>query len=84
MSAKLFETNCKIREVKPKNGKKFTLKELQELVGGYIAIIKPTEDFWVIADDEGKVKNLPVNLHASNIAKIEIYGPAVIIHPEQI
>lgn len=36
MTYKLIKTNGETQEVKPKNGKEFSLEELQGFVGGYI------------------------------------------------
>ena len=46
-------------EVKP-DGKKFSLRKLQELVGGDIEIV-PYGSEMVVCDEEGKLKGRPLN-----------------------
>lgn len=77
----------------PKNGRKFELEELQELVGGYIEVIKLNNKHnqCMIVNEMGKLYNLEHNAEASAIAHSEkaifdsdfIVGNAVIINNEQ-
>lgn len=43
--AKIYKTTGEVIEVEPKNGKDFKLKELQEIVHGYIELVNysPTQ-----------------------------------------
>lgn len=52
-------------EVKPDNGNKFSLARLQELVGGYIEAVPVGKGHYVICDEEGKLKNKPLNIPAT-------------------
>lgn len=59
-----------------------TLEEMQWIVGGYIERVQvryhgKTLDMWV--NEEGLVRNLPINLEASLIAGQTIVGDAFII-----
>lgn len=60
--------------VQPKNGKRFTLGELQEFVKGDIEILTiGGSDDVLIVNGEGKLENLPTNVSAS-----EWYGQTVV------
>ena len=50
--------------VAPANGKKFTLKELQKFVGGYIELV-PCADRVAYCNEEGRLNGLPPNALAS-------------------
>lgn len=56
-------------EVTPKFGNSFTLEELQEHVGGYIEIIRLTNKYLMVINEEGKILNLPFNSEATDIAR---------------
>lgn len=53
--------------VEPSNKKYFTLKELQTIVEGYIQIIPLDNKLSMVANEEGKLINLPYNNEASKI-----------------
>jgi hypothetical protein len=61
MYAKLYKTDGTILDVVPANGTDFQLKELQEMVGGYIEIIPVSNGKIMVLDDEGKLKGKPIN-----------------------
>ncbi len=63
--AKLYEVGCTVKEVQPKDGKKFTLKEAQSLVGGYVELVHLDGDNILLCDEEGLLKEKPVNQEAS-------------------
>ena len=50
------------REISPKT---FSLEELQAIVGGYIELVKLTDDVVMIVDEEGKFKDYPMNYAAT-------------------
>ena len=62
----ICKSNGEVIETSPKNGKDFSLKELKEIVGGYIEIINLGDDYMVV-NEEGKLLNLPFNLDATRI-----------------
>jgi hypothetical protein len=71
-------------EVKPKNGKTFTLKELQTLVGGYVARSYLGCGKAAYLDEDAFLRGLPSNLIASvqisrQIGQIPVYGNALIV-----
>ena len=44
-----------------------TLKELQKMVGGYIEIVHLANGDQMIIDEEGKLKEKPVNMEATEL-----------------
>ncbi|MCQ2232153.1 MAG: DUF3846 domain-containing protein [Paludibacteraceae bacterium] len=61
--AVLIRTNGKKEEVKPKNGKNFSLEELRTSIGGgWIECLPiPSGMGTIVCDEEGKLKGLPMN-----------------------
>lgn len=59
-------------EVLPKNGKRFSLEELQGYVHGLIEMIDLGEG-WMICNEEGKLDALPKNYIATQIARPCLY-----------
>lgn len=49
----------------PPAGKHYTLEELQQAVGGYIEILHVEKGFLMVVNEQGKLKDLPVNRLAS-------------------
>lgn len=84
MVAKLLKVNGEIKQVKPK-GKFFTLSELQKLVGGYIEPLPcaKLEKCVVYGDEEGRLKNKPINVRASRMLGYVVVGDILIV-PESL
>ena len=76
--AKLVKVNGDIITVTPRKGKVFSSDELHEFVGGYIEVISQPNGEFLICDEEGKLKNKPINRKAS-IIWAEHYGPTDVI-----
>lgn len=57
MRVLMFEVGQAPKVVEAEN----KLRSLQELVGGHIEVVGLGEDFLLIADEEGGLKNKPVN-----------------------
>jgi Domain of unknown function (DUF3846) len=53
------------RTITPANGRTFQLQELQQLVGGYIEVLRAPEEHWCFLNEEGKLKALPYNAEAT-------------------
>lgn len=78
--------------VKPKDFKKFTLEELQALVGGYIETVNLTSDRVLVINENGKFENLPINEQATALAHAcnaifpsdYIVGDAVLIYSSML
>ena len=75
----------KCKNVLPKNGVTYTLKELQKYVGGYIEIV-PTQAQRIVfvVNEEGRINGLPLNNTASEIAGMELYGNVLFCFRERI
>lgn len=65
----LIKPNGKEQKVSPAHGKTFTLEELQEYVGGYIEALYLRNDKIMFVDEDGKLKNYPINQKATDIAQ---------------
>lgn len=66
--ATLYRTTGFQHEVRPLNGRAFSLEELQTLIGGYIQIVSANEPGkYIVCDEEGKLKSKPVNVVASTL-----------------
>ncbi len=63
--AKLIKTDGTETIVYPANKKSFTLPELQKLVGGYIELVRTVDGKEMIINEEGKLKDLPINNKAT-------------------
>lgn len=56
-----------ITPIEPKNGEDFKLKELQEVVNGYIEIVHLDPDTFMVVNEDGKSRE-DVNMIATMIA----------------
>ena len=63
-----FTVDGKLKRVEPKNHH-FSLKELQELVKGYIEIITLPDKSCFLVNENGKIDNFPVNENATEFWK---------------
>ena len=71
------------QNIVPKNGNDFKLKELYEMLNCELIEVVQTNSAGIIMiiDEEGKLKNLPINIEASRLSKIGddyIVGNAVV------
>jgi hypothetical protein len=87
--ALIIKTNGETENIGPSNGTVFTLKELQQAVGGYIEIVQVTTGDYagklMLVDEEGKLKeDAQVNKEASNIVGMQIVGQVIIVDRNQI
>ena len=55
------------------------IKKIQEIVGGYFAVIQLTENQIMYVNEEGELKNLTFNKEASDIAGTSVYGNVLIV-----
>lgn len=67
--ATLIKTNGEEIKVQPGNGSDFSLKELQELVNGYIQVLQINDKTYMVVDEEGKIKNKPLNEKATKMVR---------------
>ena len=69
--ARLIKATGGEKEITPQNGKKFELDEAQELVVGYIQVIRLDDDMVMVLDEEGKLKeDCRFNATATKIARM--------------
>ena len=78
-SAKIIYTDKEAEDYTPKNGKTFTLTEMQEIIGGYVEPIRLNDGRMVIADEDGKSKDKAVNIPATNILRRDHYTTDYIV-----
>lgn len=57
--ARLYKTNGEVVPIYPKSGVSFSLKELQNFVGGYIQMILLADGNCMFMDEESKLKTPP-------------------------
>ncbi len=67
--ATLLKLDGTIETVTPKNGKNFSLEEMQEFVGGFIEAVYLPNKMVMFINEEGKLYNLPVNLQATTMVE---------------
>lgn len=75
--ATLYKTTGEKVYIAPKNKKKFTLRELQDLVGGFVAQFKAGEGHVLVVNEDGRLLDLQHNRRASELAKQFGYVPIV-------
>lgn len=65
--ATIYKTSGECIETSPKNGKYFTLSEMQAIVSGLIEIVDLYNDRLMIINEEGKLNGLGINHKATHI-----------------
>jgi hypothetical protein len=79
MTALFIKAGGETTNITPENGTFFTLKELQNYVGGYIELLLTNDERTMIVNEEGRLKNLKVNEEASKlIESVIIVGDVVL------
>ena len=58
--------------------KELSLEEAQEIVGGYVEMVRLTRDKIMLVDEEGLLKRLPYNIPATVVAGRHIVGTAIV------
>ena len=61
----------------PIDGKRFTPQELRTAVGGFTQIIR-LPHWWLVIHDEGAVNGSPLNIVATRIAGVPIFGDVLL------
>ena len=68
MKAEIIKTSGERISVKPENGTDyFELHEMQEIVGGWIEIVRLRDGSIMVVNEEGKVNRLEPNIVATNL-----------------
>ncbi len=88
--ALLIKADGSKSEVNPKDGKRFTLEELQELVSGYVEVVHIGESQILVVNEMGKIYNFETNDQATKFAHAHgaigfndfIVGDAVLMDSE--
>jgi hypothetical protein len=75
--ATLYKTDGSKEVIKPADGKKFQIEELQKLVGGYVERVKLPFDQRLIVDEDAKLKGKPMNQSASLVLHRAMGGETV-------
>jgi hypothetical protein len=79
----LYKTDGTMEEVKPRSGTKFELEELQKIVGGWIEIVRTLDGKKMVINEEGKNKQMALNILATRIyiygRHDPIVGPALVV-----
>tara|TARA_R110002074_G_scaffold185817_1_gene351206 strand:+ start:252 stop:497 length:246 start_codon:yes stop_codon:yes gene_type:complete len=79
---KWIKTDGTIKEVAI--DKDNSLKQMQDAVGGYIELVRLTDDDIMVVNEEGLVFGLPINEHASKIAGQSIVGNVLMCKGEDL
>lgn len=88
--AHVYYHNGDFQETQPKNGRTFELEEMQEIVGGYIEIIRLNDGKIIVVNEEGLPQGLPVNIEATNILRRDhsttqyIVGNAIVCDADMV
>ena len=64
----IYKSNGKIED-KSFSKKNITLKEMQEVVGGYIEFLYLKDNLVMVVNEEGKIVGLPYNLNATQLVQ---------------
>lgn len=73
----LISADGTTRNIVPNNGREFSLIELQTFVGGYIELASTRDNRLMYLNEEGKQKNLPINLQATKLYRFGHLDPVV-------
>lgn len=79
MTALLIKSDGEKISITPENGDYFTLKELQNHVGGYIEMLLTNDNKTMIVNEEGILKSLDVNSEASKLIEEKLIVGDVVV-----
>ena len=87
--AKLIQPDGTVSTHVPDQPPKWSLKELQFLVGGYIEQVRiregsEAEGALAFCDEDGRMKRLPFNEAASGLVGYQYVGPVLLIEDDEI
>lgn len=72
------------RRIEPRNGTDYSLKECQEMVGGYIEIVRLGEGWILVVNEDGIRLDLPANAYASALTGQLILGDVALMRTESL
>jgi hypothetical protein len=81
--ATLYRPDDSVEIVSPANGKHWTLKELQDLVGGYIEFL-PAIKSKIVVNEDGRLKGLPYNRKATKLYLVLLEGKELWYTPQLV
>ena len=84
--ATIYRVDGTLETVTPATGGEFTLNEVWAIVGGYVELIRCescNQQGFFLADEDGGLKGLPLNSHASGLAVRPIVGTALHTNSEE-
>lgn len=65
--ASLYQTDGRVREVRPSNGTRWTRIEMELLVGGPYELGRTLDGRYMVINDTGKLRGLELNIPATRI-----------------
>ena len=74
----LIKADGTSEEFLPADGEKYALEELQAAVGGYIERLYLPDGRYLLVDEDGRPKGLPMNNIASSLYRSQIVGDVVV------
>jgi len=74
-----IKADGEIIPVVPDKGLRFTLAELQKMVGGYVERVQLPKGMVVLANEDGIPMGLPLNETASRMVGMQLLGDVVIL-----
>jgi hypothetical protein len=83
-SAMLIKADTTVEAITPKESECFSLKELQDYVGGYIEILNLENDYIMVIDEEGLLKKKKLNKHATKLFGAPIVGDVVVCKSQMV
>ena len=70
--ATLIPAAGEAREIAPADGQRFSLAELQAMVGGYIEALRAPDGRWLFLNEDGKRLELPVNAAVTQLMALRL------------
>ncbi len=61
------------------DGRKFTIEEVQKIVGGHVAVIRLPHNIKMMVNEDGIPLLLPLNLFASQMANQKVVGDVLVV-----
>ena len=65
--ATIYKAHGEVINIEPRNGRDFSLSELQAIVSGYIEIVPLKGNNIMVVNEEGKLNDLAINHTATRI-----------------
>lgn len=79
-----LKADTTVEAIRPDNGTDFSCRELQGYVGGYIEIVRLPNNYILVVDEEGRLKNKKLNKKATELAGQPIVGDVVLCKSKMV